>query len=251
VKLDKPRGNYYVVFQAPDLMMNFRNRIHVACHRPVKDPLKVFLEEFRNGIKTLQEQSKSRGSEDEEVRILDEGEFVGNVPGAYYFFIQALDDKLKIWMDIVIVFYKHEDTLLRISCLAPSKGMEQMQSIYNQVLVSVNFQTQQQPGATTSPAAVPPPTPGETGPAPAPTPTTPGVTQTQPAPQPDTGNQLPPSGPGAAGPGPAGPGATGPSTGPSPAGPTQPAPGAPTPGPGASPAGPTGPTSAPGIVEGN
>ncbi len=42
-------------------------------------------------------------------------------------------------MDIVIVFYKHEQTLLRISCLAPSSVMEKFQPIFNDVLVSVKF----------------------------------------------------------------------------------------------------------------
>ncbi len=263
VKLDKPRGNYYVVFQAPDLMDNFRNRIHVACHRPVKDPLKVFLDEFRNGIKTLQEQSKGRGSDSEEVRILDEGEFMGSTPGAYYFFIQALDDKLKIWMDIVIVFYKHEDTLLRISCLAPSEGMEQMQPIYNKVLVSVKFsgQRQQQPTETTGPSAAPAPAPGEApspaGPAPGqPSETTnyqstPSTGPSGPAPEtrgPSTGPSVTPQGPTQPGPNQAGPNQPGPNQpGPSMA----PAPGnQPGPGAGASPA-PAGPTSGPGIVDRN
>lgn len=256
VKLDKPRGNYYVVFQAPDLMDNFRNRIHVACHRPVKDPLKVFLDEFRNGIKTLQEQSKGRGSDSEEVRILDEGQFMGSTPGAYYFFIQALDDKLKIWMDIVIVFYKHEDTLLRISCLAPSKGMEQMQPIYNKVLVSVQFtgQQQQQPAVTTGPSAVPTPSPGE-GPSPTgPTPAQPsGPANNQPAPPtgptgPATDTGGPTSGPSVTPQGPAQPGPTqpGPSMAPAPG--NQPGPGVGAP----APAGPTsGPGSGPGIVDRN
>ena len=41
VKLDRPKGNYYVVFQAPDLTDGFRNRIQVAAHKPSKDPLNV------------------------------------------------------------------------------------------------------------------------------------------------------------------------------------------------------------------
>ncbi|MFH1117034.1 MAG: hypothetical protein V1792_24215 [Pseudomonadota bacterium] len=139
IKIDKPKGNYYVVFQSPELTENFRNRIHVAAHKPVKDPLKVFLQELRNGIKDLQGKPGS-GPEKQQVKILDEGEFRCEVPGAYYFFIQAYENKLKLWMDIVIVFYKHEDTLLRISCLAPSKTMEQFHGLFNTVLVSVNFQ---------------------------------------------------------------------------------------------------------------
>ena len=156
----EPRGNYYVVFQAPDLVDNFRNRVHVAAHKPVKDPLEVFLKELRNGIADLQKQS----SDKQQVRILDEGEFKSEVPGAYYFFIQAYDNKLKIWMDIVIVFYKKDQTLLRISCLAPSKSMEKFQPIFNEVLVSVKFSSQeasgtasgqQRPPETTQPPAPP------------------------------------------------------------------------------------------------
>ncbi len=54
VKIDKPKGNYYAVFQASDLADGFRNRILVAAHKPVKDPLDVYLQEFRTGIKDLQ-----------------------------------------------------------------------------------------------------------------------------------------------------------------------------------------------------
>ncbi len=139
VRIDKPKGNYYVVFQSPDLTDNFRDRIHVAAHEPVKDPLKVFLQELRNGIKDLQGKAGKGGQEAQQVKILDEGEFKCDVPGAYYFFIQALEDKLKMWMDIVIVFYKHDQTLLRVSCLAPSTTMEKMQQVFNDVLVSVAF----------------------------------------------------------------------------------------------------------------
>jgi hypothetical protein len=151
IKIDKPKGNYFVVFQSPELTDNFRNRIHVAAHKPVKDPLKVFLQELRNGIKDLQ-QKPGTGSEKQQVKILDEGEFRSEVPGAYYFFIQAYENKLKLWMDIVIVFYKHQDTLLRISCLAPSKSMEKYHGIFNKVLVSVKFQT----AAASAPRPSPP-----------------------------------------------------------------------------------------------
>jgi hypothetical protein len=158
VKVDKPKGNYYVVFQAPDLTDGFRNRIHVAAHKPVKDPLNVFLKELRNGIKDLQKKAGSK--EKQEVRIVDEGEFRCEVPGAYYFFIQALENKLKIWMDIVIVFYKHDQTLLRISCLAPSQSMEKYHKMFNDVLVSVKF-AEGKPGAQPSaPQAAPAPAPG-------------------------------------------------------------------------------------------
>jgi hypothetical protein len=178
VKVDKPKGNYYVVFQAPDLTDGFRNRIHVAAHKPVKDPLNVFLKELRNGIKDLQK--KAGGQEKQEVRIVDEGEFRCEVPGAYYFFIQALENKLKIWMDIVIVFYKHDQTLLRISCLAPSKSMEKFHKMFNDVLVSVKFVEGQPETQPSAPQAAPAPTPG------APPlhvqPTPPGAAPTQPHP---------------------------------------------------------------------
>jgi hypothetical protein len=181
VKIDNPRGNYYKVFQAPDLIDNFRSRIHVAAHKPVTDKIEVFLKEMRNGIKDLQTKANQSGGGKEVVRILDEGPFACDVPGAYYFFIQALEDKLKIWMDIVIVFYKHDKTLLRISCLAPSKAMERFHQTFNEVLVSVRFPApgtageQPAPAATTAPAPAPP----TAQPAPAPT-----VTQPAPEPQP-------------------------------------------------------------------
>lgn len=167
VKIDNPKGNYYVVFQAPDMTDNFRNRIHVAAHKPVKDPLSVFLQEMRNGIKDLQKKTGNQPKEKQTVRILQEGEFKCDVPGAYFFFIQALEDKLKIWMDIVIVFYKHDQTLLRVSCLAPSKVMERYHKVFNDVLVSVKFQPEAPSAAQPSrPSAVPPPSPG-TAPQPA------------------------------------------------------------------------------------
>jgi hypothetical protein len=180
VKIDKPKGNYYVVFHSPDLIENFRPRIHVAAHKPVKDPISAFLQEFRNGIKDLQKPSggekakprAGRGSKQEkqEVRILDEGEFKCEVPGAYYFFIQALEDKLKIWMDIIIVFYKHDQTLLRISCLAPSSGMEKFHQIFNDVLVSVKFQEGKAEVTPAPRTTVPGPPPSATPPPPRPSP---------------------------------------------------------------------------------
>ena len=162
VKIDNPRGNYYKVFQAPDLIDNFRSRIHVAAHQPVNDNIEVFLKEMRNGIKDLQKKANESGGGKEVVRILDEGPFACDVPGAYYFFIQALEDKLKIWMDIVIVFYKHDKTLLRISCLAPSKAMEQFHQAFNGVLVSVKFTggeaaAEQAPAPATTAQPAPPP----------------------------------------------------------------------------------------------
>lgn len=206
VKIDQPKGNYYKQFQAPDLTDNFRPRIHVAAHKPVKDPISVFLQEFRNGIKDLQKPSGT-AKEKQEVRILDEGEFKCEVPGAYFFFIQALEDKLKIWMDIVIVFYKHDQTLLRISCLAPSSGMEKFQQMFNDVLVSVKFTAGEAevtpPPRTTAPAPAPAPPPSAMPPAPRPSPpvmapepapetrSQPPARPTQPAPAPKPGPRGP------------------------------------------------------------
>lgn len=140
IKIDKPQGNYYVVFQDPDLTDNFRAKIHVAAHKPVNDPLNVFLQELRNGITDLQKGSGT-AKEKQEVRILDEGDFKCEVPGAYYFFIQAYENNPKTWMDIVIVFYKVDQTLVRVSCLAPSKSMEKFHQLFNDVLTSVHFNT--------------------------------------------------------------------------------------------------------------
>lgn len=153
VKIDKPQGNYYVVFQAPELVDNFRSRIHVAAHSPVKDSLEVFKQELRSGISELQGKS-STPKEKQTVQILEEGDFKCDVPGAYYFFIQAYEDKIKIWMDIIIVFFKNDQTLLRISCLAPSQSMEKFHQIFNNVLVSVKFT--QSPATQTQPPQQPP-----------------------------------------------------------------------------------------------
>jgi len=175
VKIDKPKGNYYVMFQDPDLTENFRSRIHVAAHKPVTDPINVFLQELRNGIADLQKKSPA-DKDKQEVRILDEGEFKCDVPGAYYFYIQAYENQLRIWMDIVIVFYKHDQTLLRVSCLAPSKGMDKFQAVFNDILLSVRFVAAPAPGIP----------PFQTQPAPSPAPPAPRVTpappQVRPAP---------------------------------------------------------------------
>ncbi|MGB9617696.1 MAG: PsbP-related protein, partial [Desulfomonilaceae bacterium] len=138
VKIDKPQGNYYVVFQAPELTDNFRSRIHVAAHAPVKDSLDVFKQELKQGIADMQKNTAGSKAQ-QTIKILDEGDFKCDVPGAYYFFIQAYEEKLSMWMDIVIVFYKHEDTLVRISCLAPSQSMEKFHRLFNDVLTSVKF----------------------------------------------------------------------------------------------------------------
>lgn len=139
IKIDKPKGNYYVVFQSPDLAENFRSRVHVAAHSPVKDSISVFAQELKSGITDMQKKAQQAGSDKPPVTILDEGEFKCDVPGSQYFFIQAYDENSKIWMDIVIVFYKAENTLLRISCLAPSSAMESYQKTFNDVLLSVKF----------------------------------------------------------------------------------------------------------------
>jgi hypothetical protein len=174
VKIEKPKGNYYVIFQSPNLTDNFRNRIHVAAHKPVKDPLNVYLQEFRNGIADLQKQAGGAAARDkQEVKLIDEGEFKSEVPGAYYFFIQAYENNLKVWMDIVIVYYKNEQTLLRVSCLAPSSVMEKSQPLFNDILVSVKFAPEgtpssTQPGPGTLPAPPPVTSPPQTRPTPAP-----------------------------------------------------------------------------------
>lgn len=143
-------GNYYLVFQSPDMTDGVRNRIHVAAHKPVKDPMNVFLQEMRDGITDLQKKAGNTKA----AQILDEGEFKSETPGAYYFFLQVYD---KTWMDVVIVFFKHEQTLLRISCLAPSKSMEKFQPMFNEVLTSVRFTEPAQPAAKPAPRATPVP----------------------------------------------------------------------------------------------
>jgi len=173
VKIDNPPGNYYVVFQAPDKIEGYRNRIQVAAHRPVKDPTEVFLQEMRNGVKEMQKSSAGQKPEQLRVRIVDEGEFKCDVPGAYYFVIQAFEDKENIWLDIVVVFYKYDKTLLRVSCLAPPKSMERYHKIFNDVLVSVRFQpTSEATAEPPKPSPVPPPAPGTPSAAPRPERTT-------------------------------------------------------------------------------
>ncbi len=185
----EPKGNYYIVFQAPDLIDNFRSRINVSAHKPVKDPLNVLLQEFRTGVAELQ---KKGPKETQEVKIVDEGEFKSEIPGSYYFFIQALDSKLKVWMDIVVVYYKWDQTLVRVSCLAPSGAMERLQPMFNEVLVSLRVgqgqtssgaKPQSAPAITEKPAApsVQSPAVGQSQTRPAPAPSVP-APSTRPAP---------------------------------------------------------------------
>ncbi len=68
VKIDRPAGNYYAAFQSPEQTANFRNVIRVSAHKPVKDPLNVFLQELRNGIADLQKQASGAKKEQQEVR---------------------------------------------------------------------------------------------------------------------------------------------------------------------------------------
>lgn len=131
-KNDQPKGSYYVVFTAPDLADNVRARINVAAHKPVKDPMSAYLNDFRKGIADLQK-------EKQEVKIIDEGEFKSESPGSYYFFIRTYETNLKAWLDIVIVYFKNDQTLVRVSCIAPSSQMEKFHQTFNEVLLSVKF----------------------------------------------------------------------------------------------------------------
>ncbi len=131
-KNDQPKGSYYVVFTAPDLADNVRARINVAAHKPVKDPMSAYLNDFRKGIADLQK-------EKQEVKIIDEGEFKTESPGSYYFFIRTYETNLKAWLDIVIVYYKNDQTLVRVSCIAPSSQMEKFHQTFNEVLLSMRF----------------------------------------------------------------------------------------------------------------
>jgi hypothetical protein len=217
IKIDKPQGNYYVVFQDPDLTDNFRAKIHIAAHKPVKDPLNVFLQELRNGITDLQK-GTGTAKEKQEVRILDEGEFKCEVPGAYYFFIQAYENNPKTWMDIVIVFYKNDQTLIRVSCLAPSKSMEKFHQAFNEVLLSVRFTptppvADQNVQQNLAPGSVAPAQPSVPTPA-APQSVTPRAQQPQQSPQ----SVFRPDSPG---PAPLGPTPSGPAQRPGPRGPSR------------------------------
>ncbi len=140
-KNDQPKGSYYVVFTAPDLSDNVRPRINVAAHKPVKDPMSAYLNDFRKGIADLQK-------EKQEVKIIDEGEFKSDSPGSYFFFIRTYEVNLKAWLDIVIVYYKNDQTLVRVSCIAPSSQMEKFHQNFNEVLLSMRFVAA--PGSATS-----------------------------------------------------------------------------------------------------
>jgi hypothetical protein len=141
IKNERPEGNYYIVFEALAVMGNFRCRIHVAVHSPVGDTLAEMVQGLRKGISDLQDKAGVREGE-EQLQILDEGGFKCNVQGAYFVYLRVYDTSLRSWMDTVIVFYKHKEILLRVSCLAPSHFMERQHRMFNEVLLSVTFGTQ-------------------------------------------------------------------------------------------------------------
>ena len=182
VKIDNPKGNYYVVFQSPDATSEFRNRIQVAAHKPIKDPITTYLQEFRNGIKDLQKVSGEQAKDRQTVRILDEGEFRCDVPGAYFFYVNALDDKSRTWLSVIVVFYKYEQTLVRVACLTPSKVVNRFHKMFNDILLSVKFEPTTAAGVEPGrPTAVPPPPPGTPpGMAPQAQPPAPPVTRPEP-----------------------------------------------------------------------
>ncbi len=138
---DRPEENYYVVFEAPELIGNFRCRIHVAVHAPVEESLGDVVQEVRKGIDDLKDKSGTREGE-KGVQILDEGPFKCGVPGAYFIYLRVYDTSLKTWMGTIIVFYQYKETLLRVSCLAPSRFIESHHRMFNDVLLSVNFGAQ-------------------------------------------------------------------------------------------------------------
>jgi hypothetical protein len=138
VRIDDPKGNYYKVFQTPEPIGKVRARINVAAHKPVKAAIEVFLNEFRTAVKDLETKSGSAGAP-QKVKQLDEGKFDCDVPGAHFFFIEALEEKAKVMMNVIIVFYKHQDVLLRVSCLAPADRIQDFHQMFNDVLLSVKF----------------------------------------------------------------------------------------------------------------
>jgi hypothetical protein len=163
VKIDQPKSQYTPVFQDPNLVDDYRPKIHVAAIKGAKDSLEKYLEETRNGIKDLA--TKSVPPEQQSVQLLYEGEFQSDVAGAYFFFLKALEERPRIWVNVIIVFYKHDDTLVRVSCLAPESKMDRFHSLFNKVLLSMNFglSAAGQP-VPPRPTAVPPPAPGAPAP---------------------------------------------------------------------------------------
>lgn len=202
VKIDQPKGAYTAVFQDPNLVDNYRPKIHVAAIKGAKDRLEKYLEETRNGIKDLEKQSVP--AEQQSVQLLYEGGFKSDVPGAYFFFLKALEERPRIWVNVIIVFYKFGETLVRISCLAPESAMDQFHGVFNKVLLSLNFEpSAAAQAAPPRPTAVPPPSPGaparpgpyvqppaETTPRPEATPVAP---QVRPTPAPGTIQPGPPA----------------------------------------------------------
>ena len=150
---DMEGGNYYKVFQAAEPGGKVRPRINVAVHKPVKASIEVFLNEFRTAVKDLESKSGNSGGP-KKVRMLDEGKFECEVPGAYYFFIEALEEKVNQMMNVIIVFYKHEDVLLRVSCIAQHDKVQQFHNAFNDVLLSITFKPVQAQTAPASPAPI-------------------------------------------------------------------------------------------------
>jgi hypothetical protein len=130
-----------------------------------------------------------REKEKEQVEILEDAKF-GEGPGAHYFWVRAFEKEMKIWVGIIIVLYKNEQTLVMISCLAPfpttmtkDQFMEQYVPVFNPVLLSVKFTGPSAP-ATQVPGSQPAPSPVPTIPQPRSGPETPLQSPAVQAPQP-------------------------------------------------------------------
>ncbi len=163
--INKPKGPYYKQFRAPDTGEGFRPRIHVAVASPAPQTLDEYVKQWRNGVLEKREKEK------EQVDIVEDDKF-GEGAGAHYFWVRAFEKEQKIWIGILIVLYKHEQTLVMISCLAHwpttmtnEQFMEQYVPVFNPVLLSVKFTGPPAPAAQT-PGSQPAPLPVPTAPQP-------------------------------------------------------------------------------------
>ncbi|MEW6347465.1 MAG: hypothetical protein AB1646_00255 [Thermodesulfobacteriota bacterium] len=153
----KSKPVYTVVFQASEGSDSFPHRVNVACQKPYQDGIASEVERVKEQIKKLK-QERDRASN--RVKIVMDGKF-DCVPGAYFLQLEAYDPELKADIDIVLVYYLHNDLLLRVSCLTKMGSLDRMFGLFNRVLCSVKFHQPAPPAPiTTAPTPAPTPSPG-------------------------------------------------------------------------------------------
>ncbi len=180
----KTKPVYEVVLQSPAGPNELPSQINVACQKP-------YAETIADAVKKLQKQVQDLRKEPDQVSKsvkIVQGDNFECIPGAYWLQLEALDADRKMMVDIVLVYYQHQDVLLRVSCITRQGNLENMFPAFNKVLCSVKFhQPVEGPVPLGTPSPAPQPGPGMTEdqqePQPAPAPQTPNLRYPAPPPR--------------------------------------------------------------------